>query len=780
MCIKGEKPFTASLIPWIPSSFPHSPTSQKPQSSRKARLTNSFMDCTMNLPLLKITTSDEEGCAYLSEKIHKLTTIIEDPSGLSFSTAECVDAYTLVFDLCTKRGPYEEVSQPVYDHYKKLLEEYIELIVFPSLKKEDGVLFLREFVMRRVNYNVMVRWLLRIFEYIDRHFVPRNKLPTLEEVASTLFCDKVFDEFKCKAKDVVITLIEQEREGEQIDHGLIKQVLTIFLEVGGVNNMKPYEDDFEAHLLENITSYYSKKASSHIYIDSCTKYMLMAEECLKGEKSRASHYLHSSSIDKLLEKIQHELLLVNVNQLLEKKQSGLQVMLQDGKHLERMFNIFSNITEGLDTVAMLFEKHVTKVGMALVKEVENATSDEQGFIRKVIKLNDKYTGYVKNCFMDNALLAKALKQAFEIFCNKSIAGISMPELLATSCDNILKKGGGYEKLGDGDMEEMLEKVVMLLTYVNQKDIFAEFYRKKLASRLLFDGRAGDDREMFILSKLKQQWGSEFTFKMEGMVMDSRLAREGQENFENYLVENLPGKSQISMKATILTRAFWPTYKPSDLHIPAEMRNSIEVFTKFYESKNHRKLTWIFSLGTCKMVGRFRSKAIRLRVTTSQAIALLLFNTSDRLSYQGIKSHLNLTDEDVTRLLHSLSCAKYKILNKEPNTMTISSTDIFEFNAMFTSRMRKIEIPLPLVEEEKKEVLEDVNKDRRYTIDASLVRIMKSQKTLDYQQLVMECEDLLNRRFKPDIKAIKERIETLIELEFLARDGDDPKTIVYVS
>ncbi|XXG54423.1 hypothetical protein AAC387_Pa03g2306 [Persea americana] len=114
--------------------------------------------------------------------------------------------------------------------------------------------------------------------------------------------------------------------------------------------------------------------------------------------------------------------------------------------------------------------------LELLGELTTLLDDLQGFIRKVIKLNDKYTGYVKNCFMDNALLAKALKQAFEIFCNKSIAGISMPELLATSCDNILKKGGGYEKLGDGDMEEMLEKVVMLLTYVNQKDIFAEFYR----------------------------------------------------------------------------------------------------------------------------------------------------------------------------------------------------------------------------------------------------------------------------------------------------------------
>lgn len=59
---------------------------------------------------------------------------------------------------------------------------------------------------------------------------------------------------------------------------------------------------------------------------------------------------------------------------------------------------------------------------------------------------------------------------------------------------------------------------------------------------------------------------------------------------------------------------------------------------------------------------------------------------------------------------------------------------------------EMQIPLPLVEK-KKEVLEDVNKDRRYTIDASLVRIMKSQKTLAYQQLVMECEELLNRRFK---------------------------------
>lgn len=75
----------------------------------------------------------------------------------------------------------------------------------------------------------------------------------------------------------------------------------------------------------------------------------------------------------------------------------------------------------------------------------------------------------------------------------------------------------------------------------------------------------------------------------------------------------------------------------------------------------------------------------------QASALLLFNSSDRLSYQEIMTQLNLTDDDVVRLLHSLSCAKYKILNKEPNTKIISPTDYFEFNSKFTDKMRRIKV-----------------------------------------------------------------------------------------
>ncbi|KAJ0734552.1 putative cullin protein, neddylation [Helianthus annuus] len=58
---------------------------------------------------------------------------------------------------------------------------------------------------------------------------------------------------------------------------------------------------------------------------------------------------------------------------------------------------------------------------------------------------------------------------------------------------------------------------------------------------------------------------------------------------------------------------------------------------------------------------------------------------------------------------------------------------------------QIYITLPPVDEKKK-VIEDVDKDRRYAIDASIVRIMKSRKVLGYQQLVMECVEQLGRMF----------------------------------
>ncbi|KAL7123841.1 hypothetical protein ABFS83_14G009800 [Erythranthe nasuta] len=704
----------------------------------------------------------EQGWDFMQKGILKLKNILEGLPEPQFSSEDYMMLYTTIYNMCTQKPPHD-YSQQLYDKYRESFEEYITSTVLPSLREKHDEFMLRELVKRWQNHKIMVRWLSRFFHYLDRYFIARRSLPPLKEVGLTCFRDLVYQEINGKVRDAVISLIDQEREGEQIDRALLKNVLDIFVEIG-MGQMDYYENDFEEAMLKDTAAYYSRKASIWILDDSCPDYMLKAEECLKREKDRVSNYLHSSSEAKLLEKVQHELLSVYATQLLEKEHSGCHALLRDDKveDLSRMYRLFSKIPRGLEPVANIFKQHVTAEGTALVKQAEDAASNKKADKKDVIGLQEQ-----------------ALKEAFEIFCNKGVAGSSSAELLATFCDNILKKGGS-EKLSDEAIEETLEKVVKLLAYISDKDLFAEFYRKKLARRLLFDKSANDEHERSILTKLKQQCGGQFTSKMEGMVTDLTLARENQTSFEEYLGNNPNANPGIDLTVTVLTTGFWPSYKSFDLNLPAEMVKCVEVFREFYQTKTkHRKLTWIYSLGTCNINGKFEAKTIELIVTTYQAAALLLFNSSDRLSYQEIMTQLNLSDDDVVRLLHSLSCAKYKILNKEPSTKTISPTDVFEFNSKFTDKMRRIKIPLPPVDEKKK-VIEDVDKDRRYAIDASIVRIMKSRKVLGYQQLVMECVEQLGRMFKPDVKAIKKRIEDLITRDYLERDKDNPNLFKYLA
>ncbi|KAK3441038.1 hypothetical protein EUGRSUZ_B01289, partial [Eucalyptus grandis] len=707
--------------------------------------------------------------------ILKLENILEG-SETPFSSEEYMKLYSTIYEMCIQKPPHN-YTQQLYDKYRESFEDYIKLKVLPSLREKHDEFMLKELVKRWENHKVMVKWLSMFFYYLERFFIARRSLPPLNEVGLTCFRELVYQEVKVKVRDAVISLIDEERERKQIDRALLKNLLDIFVEIG-MGQMDYYKEDFEPALIKYSAAYYSRKASSWILEDSCPDYMLKAEDYLKREKDMVARYLHSSSEPKLLEKVQHELLSVYASKLLEKEDSGCRVLLRDNKveDLSRMFRLFSKIPERLHPVANIFKEHVTAEGTALVKGAEVAAGSEKDFMKKVIELHDKYEAYVDDCFQNHTLFNKAFKKAFKTLCDKGVGGSSMAELLATFCNDILRKRS--KKLSE-PIEETLEKVVKLLSYISGKDLFARFYWKKLATRLLFDNSANDDHERSMLTKLKQQCGCQFTSKMENMVMDWTSGKHHQTIFEEYLKKNKKANPGIDLKVTTLTTGFWPSYKSFDLNLPAEVQKGIEVFGEFYQTKvKKQKLTWIYSLGTCNIIGKFEPKTMELIVTTYQASALLLFNSSDRLTYSEIMTQLNLNDDDVVRILHSLSCAKYKILNKEPNTKSIAPTDHFEFNSKFTDKMRRIRIPLPPVDEKKK-VIEDVDRDRRYAIDASIVRIMKHRKDLRYQQLVWECKEQLCRIFKPDLEAIKKSIGDLIKRDYMAWDEDDPNSLRYV-
>ncbi|THU47451.1 hypothetical protein C4D60_Mb09t15660 [Musa balbisiana] len=677
----------------------------------------------------------EEGLELVQKGITKLTNILEGRAEPSFITDECMMLYTTIFNIASRNYPHDH-SQLLYDKYRELLEEYLTSEALPALSEKYDEFMLLELVHRWKNYKVMVRWLTHFFFYINRYYIPRRSLTPLAEVGLNCFRQLVYQVLKDKVRDAVISLINRERDGEQVDKTLLKNVLNIFVEIGS-GKTHYYETDFEAHMLRETSTYYSQKASIWIVEYSCPDYMFKAEECLKREKDRVLHYLHEISKPKLLQ-------------------------------------------------------HVTAELTVLMKQAEDAASNKKVLVRSVIELNAKYLAVSNDCFQNKSPLRKPLKEVFEVFCNKGFSGNSCVELLATFCDHTLKKGGTknsseaveetIEKTKDSSYGDIttLSQTVKLLAYINDKDLFAEFHRKKLARRLLFDRSAHDDSERSMLKKLNQQFGWQVTWKMEGMVTDMTLAREIQSSFQEYLKSNRQENPGTDLSVTVLTTRFWPGYKSHDLNLPSELIKCVQAFKIFYETtSSRRKLTWLYSLGSCIINAKFGERTIELIVTTHHAAVLMLFNSADRLGYSEIKSQVGLTDDEVTILLHSLSCARYKILNKEPNSQTISRTDYFEFNSEFTEEMKRIKISRPRVDERNK-VIQDVDKDREYAIDAAIVRIMKNRNVIVYQQLVVECMEHLKHVFKPDIKAIKKRIEALITREYLERDQMNPSIFRYVA
>ncbi|CAM6083869.1 unnamed protein product [Calypogeia fissa] len=716
----------------------------------------------------------EKAWPILQKGITKVINLLDGLPENQFTAKEYTVLMSTIMVTCIQPRLGDQNALCLYEKYKESLKLYNKMVL-PVLRAKHDEFLLQEFGRRWENHKVMVTCLSTMFGYLDRYFLPRLGHPSLKSLGPRTFHDLVYEEMKNKLKDILATMIHNEREGGNIDWTLVKNMLGMFVEIG-LHSVDFYEHEIELPMLTDAAAYYSRKAAVWIEDLSFPHYMLKVDECLQRENERARNYMPVDSVSKLLEKVQHELLVCYEDKLLENEQCC--ALLRDNKFedLSRMYKLFVNIPNGLQAIAAFVQQQVADEGRDLIKQGENTPNDTKVLVMNLIKLDEKYMKYLSECFLNNSLIHKVLKEGFEKFCNKMGA-----EVLATFCDIVLRDEGKSSQMSDDAIEETLEKVTKFISYIDDKDLFAEFYRNKLARRLLNHKNSNDYQEQRFLTKLKQEFGGHLTSKMETMVTDMTLAKEKQTSFVNYLNKIPASNAGNDLSVTVLNTASWPDYKSTNLRLPREMVKSVEVFNDFYQ-RNHtkRKLTWNYSLGTSIIGTTFGTKPYELVMTPHQAAVVLLFNEGNTLSFAYIKEQLNLANEDIARLLHSLSCAKYKILSKDGSTKTVSPLDEFTINTEFSAKMKRVKMSLPAVEEKKKVVTQEVDKDRRYAIEASIIRIMKSLKVLPYQQLLNNCIEQLEAKFKPDLKVMKRIIEDLISREFLERDTEDATIFKYVA
>lgn len=700
----------------------------------------------------------------LEDAIHEIYN--HNASGLSFEELYR-NAYNMVL---------QKYGERLYSGLVKTMTEHLASVA-AAVEAAHGALFLEELNARWADHNKSLQMIRDILMYMDRTFVVNQNKTPVYELGLNLWRDHVVraPEIRGRLRETLLDLVQRERQGEVVNRGLMRSVTKMYADLG----QAVYQDDFERPFLDAAAGFYAIEAQAFLETSDCAEYLRKAEGRLTEEIERVAHYLDPKTEAKITGVVERELVGNHMKLLVEMENSGLIVMLLNDKYedLARMYALFRRVPTGLQTLREVMSNFLRETGKQLVNDPETSKEPVE-FVQRLLDEKDKYDRIIQVSFANDKLLQNALNGAFEFFINLSPRS---PEYISLFVDNKLRKG--LKGVSEDDVETVLDKVMMLFRYLQEKDLFEKYYKQHLAKRLLSGRTVSDDAERSLIVKLKTECGYQFTSKLEGMFTDMKTSRDTMDTF---LAATPAPPDAPSLSVQVLTTGSWPTQPGARCNLPQEILSVCERFRGHYLSTHTgRRLTWQPNMGSADLKAVIGGKKYEINVSTYQMCILMLFNDADRLTYAEISAATEIPAPDLKRNLQSLALVKGKnVLRKEPQTKDVAEDDAFCFNDAFSSKLIKVKIGVVSAqkesEPEKLETRQKVEEDRKPQIEAAIVRIMKSRRILDHNNIVSEVTKQLQSRFMPNPAVIKKRIESLIEREFLERDRTDRKLYRYLA
>lgn len=520
---------------------------------------------------------------------------------------------------------------------------------------------------------------------------------------------------------------------------------------------------FEKHLIKTSNVLYTSKQKEWLHAMSCSDYLKEVETFMENEKTAVS-LTHATTVEHLVQRMQ-TILLDDVAHIVLNKESGVAAMLENDyrEELAKAYRMYKSNNSATETIVNIFADFV----QSRLKAKVNVAS--ANMISDMIAIHEQLGEIMTAIFgQDSKICQKVVRQAFQLFIN---IDHSIPMALARHCADAMRKTAKTEVTS-----VTLKNTVFLYGYVRDKDIFEIEYHKLLACRLLSNDSKSEQQEKEMIALLKAECGYQWCSKLEGMLKDMSISRDLGAN-----LKNLRNTSELSvLDVTVCTQTHWPNSSLKHFTIPREVFKATELFTTYYTAQySGRKLTWVADQGSAELKISFGSINKEFVVTPIMMFILLLFNDNESLTTSEISSMLNISTEDLKSDLLSLAHPKTgKVLTKAPMKPQLLETDVFALAKKYESKLYRNHIPVMKIGEKKQEVI--TNPDRPYVIDAAIVRIMKARRCLNYTELQAEVVKQLIARFLPDPKSIKQRIEHLIDQDYLARDENNYATLNYLA
>ncbi|GMK56833.1 hypothetical protein CspeluHIS016_0306730 [Cutaneotrichosporon spelunceum] len=685
------------------------------------------------------------------------------------------------------------------------------MVLYKLERAVEGDRFLRAVKGVWDDHTGSMRKLKDILKYMDKAYTQQQGLPAVYEAGLQLFLSHIVRSSTYPIHNHLIgTLLAQvqlERDGLTIQRSTVADCVDFLIRLDNPERLggrSVYSTDFEPEFLRRSSQFYRQEAVAQLANADSSAYLRNVERRLSEESDRTAHYLWSNTSGPLQMLLVDELVTPHLQAIMRMPGTGLVAMLDGDRidDLRRLYTLFLRVPDdaGKDALRLALRDSVEARGKAInesalaaaspLREDEEEKPDVKGkgkakapsagatalaqalrWVQDVLDLKDKFDAILGKAFGDDKQVQASINESFINANQRS------PEFLSLFIDEHLKKGSKVKSEEEIDLS--LEKTLILFRYLSDKDKFERYYKNHLARRLLYGRSASDDAERGMVAKLKIEMGFQFVQKLEGMFNDMRLSADSTKSFLAFQTKHGPAPLDMSVK--VLTASYWPQQivTASTCTLGEPLAAATQLYQRYYDSRHSgRRLTWQANLGTADVRVRFKARPHDLNVSTHALVVLLLFEETKEdevLSYSEIKSATDLADHDLQRTLQSLACGKFRVLVKTPKSRDVGPNDTFAFNDGFTSPLARIKImqiaskiETPKEREETQEMLDE---ERKHQVEACIVRIMKSRKTMGHNDLVTEVAQQLSSRFQPSTGLIKKRIEGLIDREYLERTSD---------
>lgn len=709
---------------------------------------------------------------------------------------------------------YLKVKNQLVDH---LLEKRLELVayIFKVLKQNaetidySNIKFSEE-ILSKVSQEweehcLCMRMISDVLMYLDRVYLKESSLPSTYEVGIKLFKECVIqyhdDEVVNILNHILMDGIASNRQGRLVDKFLIKSIIKMYEQLPEDGEENYYLKNFEPFFMKRSYGYYSKLSNELLKSTNGIKYITQVNEIIIEEENMSVIYLPKVTFPKLIQLLDNVLISDNIEKVIGFSDQGFKFWVDNDQYTELnlLYNLVLRIDSTHSVIQASLKKLVAEEGNGLEEKAtatvtvtntkpgkkrsqkESLTGFAVQWVENILVYKEKMDNILLKGFNNDPHLLAALGSGLMEFINKNPKA---SEYLSLYIDSKIKKSSRYKT--DEECEVILDKAVMLFQYIKDKDLFEKYYKNHLTRRLLQQKYLSMDVERSMIAKLRQEQGALYTSKMEGMFRDMKGSKDVSEEFNDKVHD---GK-KISLSANVLTTTFWPLTPNTGLNVvfPLVIQELKDNFEKFYVGKHRgRNLIWAPGFGSLDIRTKFKERIYEINLPTYAAIVMLLFEDHEFLTFQELLEMTKIPEIDLIRHLQSISVApRTRLLRKSPMSKDIKILDKFSINENFESSSSKVKVlTISLTNKaendaERKETMNLINNSRKHEVDAAIVRIMKSRKTINHNELITEIIKQLASRFRPSPQFIKLRIENLLEREYIARSLEDKGVYTYLA